>query len=128
MTNGTTLFLGEQIIDDDRRARPLRPFGAGVAQAVVEIEHGILAIGGIARGRVDAQHATKPEGLRIVLDDLHLAVGNVFARDVVAGGGLWVNVQTFGRARRLDIQSDEPSSHSTFLTTHSNEPENRPGW
>jgi glucose dehydrogenase len=97
----------------DRRARPLRPFGAGVAQAVVQIEHGILASGGVARGRVDAQHPPKPEGLRIVLNDLHLAVGDVFARDVVAGGRLWINVQTFGRARRLDRAQASAASRST---------------
>ena len=49
----------------------------------------------------------------MVLDDLHLAVGNVFARDVVAGGGLWVKVQTFGRARRLDRAQASATSRST---------------
>ena len=49
----------------------------------------------------------------MVLDDLHLAVGNVFACDVVAGGGLWVKVQTFGRARRLDRAQASATSRST---------------
>jgi hypothetical protein len=33
------LFIGQQVVDDDRRAGPLRPFGAGVPQAL-EIDHG----------------------------------------------------------------------------------------
>ena len=112
------LLIGQQVVDDDRSLGPLRPFGAGVTQAVLEIEHGKLAVGGVARRRVDPQHAAQPEGLGVVLDDLYLAVRNVFAHDIESLGRGRILVQVFRlgeRGGRGELLSPAPGGRCARL-------------
>ena len=59
-----------------------------------------LAVGAVARGGVDPEHPAQPECFGVVLHDLHLAVRNVFARDVESLRRSWIHVQVFGLGER----------------------------
>ena len=95
------LAFGDQVVGDDRRPRPLHPFGAGVAQAVLQIEHRIPASGRIAGRRVDAQRPADPQRLGVVLDELDLAMRDVLARDIEALGRDRIGGQVLHRAHGL---------------------------
>ena len=95
------LAFGDQVVGDDRRPRPLHPFGAGVAQPVLQIEHRIPAGGRIAGGRVDPQRPADPQRLGVVLDELDLAMRDVVARDIEALGRDRIGGQVFHRAHGL---------------------------
>jgi hypothetical protein len=96
------LLVGQQIVDDDRRPRPLGPFSAGVAQAVMEIEHRILSISTVVGGSVDPEQPAQAECLGVVFDDAHLAMRNALAGNIEALRRRRVSVQVLRfRERRV---------------------------
>ena len=83
-------------------AEPL-PFRLVAADAVQQVEHGVLPVGGVTRRRVDVHLAARADRLRVVLDHLQLAVRDVVADRLEVGrrvveGGLVVGAEHDGAA------------------------------
>ena len=83
--HGNNLLIRDQIIQDHFRLAGALPFGLIPTNAMQEIEHRVLLIGGITGRSVDVHVAARADRLRIVLNHLQLAVRNVIADDVEFG-------------------------------------------
>ena len=103
--HGLDFFVGDKVVENDIRHSLPGPFFLLVAaDAVEQIQHGILLVFGIASRGVDLHPTLDSDGLGIVIHPLKFAVFDALSRLVesiwrVGEGGLVVGAQGDGAAK-----------------------------
>src|SRR5205823_3664734 len=76
---GNRFAIGQQVVEQGSGGCKALPLGFIAADAMQEVEDGILLVPRVTGRRIDIHLSSCADGLRVVLDHFQLAVRNTFA-------------------------------------------------